>query len=30
MFRGVLIVACVDFVFGVRKQYIEPVKHSND
>jgi hypothetical protein len=29
MFGGVLVIACVDYVFRGKKHYIEPVKHLN-
>ena len=29
MFGGVLVIACVDYFFRGRKQYIEPAKHLN-
>jgi choline transport protein len=29
MFGGVLVIACVDYIFRGKKHYIEPVKHLN-
>jgi choline transport protein len=29
MFGGVLVIACVDYVFRGRKHYVEPVRHLN-
>jgi hypothetical protein len=29
MFGGVLVIACVDYVFRGKKHYVEPVKHLN-